>query len=312
MVHHRKIKAAIDIGTNTIRLLILKNPMTDKEEILVNKVSTVRLGKNIHSTGNISVENLDLAAAALKQYKSDCARFSPGEILAAATEAVRKANNQGILMDKFKEIFGFLPEITSGEEEAEILRFANEEFQDIYGQFILFDIGGGSTEIILESSEHPSFFSIPIGVLRIFEKDFNFRISLDSDAYDKITEEIKKDLGFLESHLPMEYIPVIGTGGTTTTLISIFKGLKEYNHYKVHNSHIPLEEIDIIFQTLNAVDLESRKRIKGMDPERADILLPGILIVRGIMEVLGENKLIVSDKGILFGLIYRSLNPQKE
>ncbi len=308
----KKNYASIDIGTNTIRLLILKNPLTKDEEIIVNLVRTARLGKNIQSTCEIPQESIETAKKIFLEYKEIIDVNKVKNLYSAATEGVRKAKNKDEILSIFEDIFLVKPEVITGEREADLLKIANSEFIKVYGQFLLFDVGGGSTEFILESTKKSRFVSIPVGILRIFEKYFKSQLSLDEKEYKIISDKLIEDLKFIIDEFTFEEIPLIGTGGTATTLSCIYKGLKKYNHYKVHHSHIPLEEIEIIFDTVNALDLESRKRLIGMDPDRADILLPGILIIKAIMETLNENKLIISDKGILFGLIYDKIHDLKK
>ncbi len=303
--------ASIDIGSNTIRLLILEEPLKKEEKILVNQVRTVRLGRNLETEKKIPEERLAAAEKVFHEYNEIIKQHEIITVVSAATESVRKAENKDELLLIFEKVFGFKPEIISGVQEAEVLKEANLEFVKIYGKFLLFDIGGGSTEFITESPKKIKSSSVPIGVLRMLEKYFKGEIRLEEKRYIEIIEEIQNEIRGSLTQVLEDEIPVIGTGGTVTTLICVFKGLKEYNHLKVHHSHIPVEEIEIILDTLNALDLEGRRKLIGVDPDRADILIPGILIVLAVLRLTKQQKLIVSDKGMLFGLIYKYIKENK-
>ena len=247
-----------------------------------------------------------------KEYFEIIKKNEVQEVIAAATEGVRKAENKDELTKRFEKVFGWFPGVISGEEEAKILKQANLEFTKIYGKFLLFDIGGGSTELIIDSPKDIEVISIPIGVLRLLERYFKNSLKLPEPRLNEIINLLKTEISENASELLNQDIPVIGTGGTVTTLICIYKGLKRYNHLKVHHSHIPVEEIENILDTLNALDLEERREIIGVDPDRADIMIPGILIILAILQLTRQHKLIISDKGMLFGLIYRFIMTGKK
>jgi len=294
----KKIRAAMDIGTNSTRLLIAAG-----DEIIHQETTITRIGEGLKDSQKIQPEPLARTIKVLKSYKekiAEIAEFSKTQKYSlVATSAMRDALNKDEVLKKIKEETGFQVEIISGEKEAELSYIGATG--DFPGKNVVIDIGGGSTEVIFQDNQDKennnatiTYTSTNLGGVRLKEnQDLQ-----DGDAIKSLFSEkipIKKIISH-ESNL-------IGVGGTITTIAAVKLGLEKYDWKKIHGLSLTLPQIKEIHEKLEALPLEERKKVPGLQPERADIITFGTKILITFMEEYNFNEIKASDKDLLFALL---------
>jgi len=310
--------AAIDVGSNTFRLLIgnVRNNMI--EDVLYERNIT-RLAEGINKGKMLKDGRIEASVAALKEFSSVIQSYGIKTVRAIGTSALREAYNADIFIRRVLADTGIPIEVISGEKEAEftlkgILSSLPDSMIAHHSIFIV-DIGGGSTEWILCRGKDPvDMGSIPIGVIKLNE---NF-ISTDPVSESDISALIGEILSSLESlkkkvgHHIDRRTCFIGTAGTFSTLASVDLQLKTYSRKQIHLHRISLSRLWDMLSQLVVLPLEERKTVIGLEPERADLIIPGIQFTINIMEIFGFDELIVSDYGLLEGVLLETLKNRDE
>lgn len=292
--------AVVDIGSNTLRLLIGNIRKNKICRVYTDRVVT-RLGKNLEENGYIKEEAIEDSINALKSFKKLSETFNVSCIIAVGTSALREAKNSSYFCEKVKESTGINVHIISGEEEAyyTLCGIMNEELEKEHSLFIV-DIGGGSTEWIEWKDQTFSIGSIPIGAIKIKEKFLN------TDSY--FEENIESARQFIEKKISIILPKVkirkfIASGGTASTLAMINFGLSTYQPKKTHMSEIDVIKFKMILKNLLSISIQERKKIKGMPADRADIICAGLIILEKIIDYLNVERLTISEYGILEGIM---------
>ena len=296
--------AAIDIGTNSMRLMLCKiegNSIANKEKELM----ITRIGKDVSKTGMITEKSFARNIDALKYFKNKADRYGAEEVYAIATSAVRDALNAGAFVADAKSQAGVDVMVISGDEEAELgLRGVMSEIQNPRETVLVIDIGGGSTELVLGSKEKTDYkVSIPAGAVRMTEQFITGNPIRNEDA-----ENMKKRLNELFEE-PLEHLSkkridrVVAIGGTATTIAAMFHNMSIYDPETVHNTIIDSKYIESIFNKLKDMSVEERWNVKGLQKERADVMPSGIFILQHIIEGLKRDSLVVSENDNLEGII---------
>lgn len=282
--------AAIDVGTNSVRLLVAE-AKNRKINYVYKDIKTTRLGEGIQQTGELQENAIKRTVDALEEFQEIIKKFKVTKICAVATSAARDAVNGDKLIKKALEK-GLELEIISGEKEA-LLSFkgATSDRQGISHQLVV-DIGGGSTEIIYALDDKVISASTQAGAVRCTEGNWT-------------EEQIKKALQpVLKRVISLPEKNLIGVGGTITSLAAIDQKLEFYNPAFVHGYKLNFDRVSNIRRELAFLNLEQRKQIKGLHPSRADIIVAGIDILLIIMSELNQDHLIVSEKDLLDGIIF--------
>jgi exopolyphosphatase/guanosine-5'-triphosphate,3'-diphosphate pyrophosphatase len=280
-----------------------------KLERLYFQRRVTRLGESVKTTGRIKSSRLSLSVDCMKDFKKRALEEGAQKIVAVGTQALREAENREEFLDIVRRVVGIDIKIISPEEEAFLtlegikagLTFKAENI-------IAFDIGGGSTEIIVADGERRSFLSVPLGVIKLSE--FVDSYPLSDKTKNLISAQIKdliKPLQ-LKSLLPPEEIkgPVlIGTGGTVTTLAGLDLSLEEYIPDMVHGHSLSLKRLEELLGILSHRRLEEIASLPGIEKGREDLIVPGLMVVIEIMKAFSMEELFVSDYGILEGIIIR-------
>ena len=296
--------AIIDIGTNSMRLMIAtinNGQIVDREKTL----ETTRMGQGIDKNGYLSGETIERNFVALKNFVGIAHKQKVEKIVAFATSALRDASNREEFIHKVEKELSLEIQLLSGEREAEI------GFKGVMGEIdterlLVIDIGGGSTEFILGSKKEgiESLTSINIGALRMTEKFI---------AHDPISAVELKDLekNIKEQLLPLKEklsligdTKIVGIAGTITTLSAMKQQMEHYDWRKIHQSTLSFKETTEILQQLIPLNIEERKKIKGLQPKRADIIIAGIVILKCIMEVFAIESIMISESDNLEGMVY--------
>ena len=322
---------AIDVGTNACRLLIAVPEMRDavggKSGALVPRVidsytANVRLGESLESTGQITDAALDRTIAALKICAARLRRRGVTHVKAIATEACRRAANAQDLVKRAEVEAGIYLTIVSPEEEAHLaaagcLQLIGREFDGA----LIFDIGGGSTELILVRRDKPlkydivAWTSVPVGVVKLAERYGGRELAARSYGsmraeLDRLFAAVKPRLGADLFH-PERY-HLLGTSGTLTTLAGIKLGLRRYERSRIDGQWLTRDEIAKITQTISSRDFAGRAEIPCVGTDRADLILPGCAILDAIMENWPCGTLRVADRGLREGLLIALLRDSQK
>lgn len=294
------MRATVDVGTNTVRMLI-GECREGRIEPLHHFRRITRLG------GRFSPENgLDPAArertlSALAEAAGLLASAGVLQVRAAGTAVLRAAPDAPRFLEAVREKTGLPLEIISGEEEAVLsARGVLAALEPKPESCFIVDIGGGSTEIILWSQGRIAFSrSHPLGVVALCETCSD--VEEEQRRIDACMADLRRDLegeGFSSLRAPL-----VGTAGTITTLAAVKLVMTDYDWRTINNTVLTKEELEGIASTLSALPPAERESYPGMEKGRGDLILPGVRIVTGVLELLGEERLIVSDFGLLEGLL---------
>ena len=290
----------IDIGTNSTKhyLAELKN---NEIKTLINETIVTRLGQNLNKTHIISAEAMDRTAKVISKYVFDAKNIDADKIIAVGTMCLREANNSTDFVKKVFAETGVNIEIISGEEEARLSHLAAISTINIGDEnIIVFDIGGGSTEFIFGNSKNINRkFSINIGASVISEK-YNLIDKINKNDIEKVISDIKNKLN--EYNIEKKEIRLIGIGGTVTTLKAVELKLESYDAEKIHNTVFDRNKLDELLDIFIEKGLKFRKEIKGLEANRANIIIGGTCIVKAILEFFDEKEFIVSDCGLRNGV----------
>jgi len=298
--------ASIDIGTNTILLLIAEvdpgrlNPLFDTETI-------VRLGEGVQHSGILSEEAMERGLKTLGEYLTRCNEMEVQKIFAIGTSALREAQNSSYFLQKVKERFDINVEIISGVEEARlsflsVVKDLNEDEKPL----LVVDVGGGSTEFILGHGTHVNqSVSLPLGSVRLTEAYL-----LSDPVRDAEWEEMNRAVQQMLFQIPHPPTPfqMVAVGGTATTLASVEMELSEFFPERIHHFELKREALKRQLSQYRSKTLEQRRRIPGLAPARADVILAGGTILYQAMEELGCRSVSINCHGIRYGLLYKKLN----
>lgn len=300
--------ASIDIGSNTVLLLIAETDDKRITKSLLNKYRMPRISKGLTSSNNISESKVAELFEVLNEYHSDIKNFNCEKVILTATAGFRKAANSVEISKMVKDRFGYVVETIDGDKEA-LYSFlgASSEIKPTKDRLII-DIGGGSTELIYGNNDQLKYTkSFPFGAVNLTEQFVdNFPVS--ESAFNKLKTEINSIFAEIKNYIP-ENVTSIAVAGTPTTLSSINKNLKTYLEKEVEYSVLKIDEIFSMakdFQPLTPEEILMKygEIVKG----RNDVIMTGALILYSIMNILGISEIICSGKGIRYGAIHYFLN----
>ncbi|MFC1415135.1 Ppx/GppA phosphatase family protein [Streptacidiphilus cavernicola] len=294
--------AAIDCGTNSIRLLVADlDPATGRLHDLDRRMTIVRLGQGVDRTGRLAPEALERTFAACRDYAAVIAGHGVSQLRFVATSASRDAENRDEFTDGVREILGVEPEVVSGDEEA-WLSFTGAT-RELLGDdrmappFLVFDLGGGSTEFVLGTDRVEAARSVDIGCVRLTERHGEDTLAMRAD--------IKQALDLAEQTVPLtSAATLVGLAGTATTVAGIALDLPAYDSAAIHHARIPLARVREVTELLLSATSEQRAAIPVMHPGRVDVIGAGALVLLAIMERTGARELVVSEHDILDGIAW--------
>ena len=272
--------AAVDLGTNTTRLLIADVEDGRLEEVAL-RVTITRLGEGVDARRRLLPLPIARVRNVLSDYRRELESLGAERVLAVATSAIRDAENGEAFLGEIQWSYGFTTQLLSGEEEAALtLRGVG----DVDDETLVLDVGGGSTEFIMR--EHA--ISVDIGSVRM-------------------TEQFGEDVDAIAAHvrplLPSGLHPTraIGVAGTITSLAALDLGLAEYDRERVHGHRLTAAAVDEQLARLAALPLDERRKVPALDPERAPVIVAGAAIVREVLAHFGLDELEASERDILHG-----------
>ncbi|MBC8284178.1 MAG: Ppx/GppA family phosphatase [Nitrospinae bacterium] len=302
--------ASIDIGSNTVRLLILESTGNKEFKLLVSKRNITRLGENMDTQGKLIEKRIAATLQVLAEFRKICLEHGDPPLFAVATSAVREASNGQEFVRRAKKETGIDIKIISWEEEARLtLEGVFWKIPHENRKIITFDIGGGSTEFILSEGKTISgFCSTSLGVVRLTEK-FITQHPVDVNEFKGLENHLRNELLTVKKQLsafPPEVL--IGTAGTVTTLAAIKNNIYPYDPEKIHGSTFSLQEAESILEDLKKQSLNERLSSKPLERGREDLIIAGIAIVLETMRAFDCEILKVSEYSLREGIILRAIN----
>lgn len=303
------VLAAIDCGTNSTRLLVSRGAGPDKQALA--RINTItRLGRGVDASGVLDPDAIERTLDALREYRAVIDEHGATRVRVTATSAARDASNSADFFDAAETILGVRPELLSGEEEARLSFLgATAELDPGDGPYLVVDIGGGSTEFIVGSTEVEAARSIDIGCVRFTEQyiehdppqpeELHACISVTDAWLDDIARELP---GMTTAKT------VVGLAGTVTTVAAVELGLLEWDRDAIHHFRLDRDAVEDVFRTLATESLEDRKHNPGLEEARADVIVAGTCILVALVRWLGVDEILVSESDILDGLV-ASLTP---
>lgn len=306
-------RAAVDIGTNTVRVLVADYHGGDRLVPVIRREAITRLGGGFTAAGGIAEEAMGRTLAALKSFRNVIFDRRVESVAAVATSVVRKAVNGNAFVQRAREEAGIEITVISGETEATLaMRGALLPVDVSYEQAFILDIGGGSTEFILTRGAKPMLIeSIDLGVVHLTES----YVRHDPPAADElhaIEQEVQAQIRSIQERFhtagllpfsPESGTILIGIAGTPTTLAALDLQLHTYDRDRVTNHTLPRNRIEEIFHRLIQRTARERLRLPGLQPGREDLIIPGAMITLEVMDRFGFSTLRVIDSGILEGII---------
>jgi len=295
-------KAVIDIGSNSI-LLLLAERKGDTYEPVFEDVREPRLGESLPRTGIISAEALERTSRALYELFSEATQFSPDEIIVFGTSPFREAKNAESVRVWLENILGYSIRVLSPEDEARLSFEATLHFFPFESNIVHLELGGLTTELIAGNKNgiiHRKTF--PLGALRITEM-FNLRPPVCESNISSAFEFALSQFSALDIK---GNFPLIATGGTITTLACYIAKDRVYVSNKYHRMRLTREEIQEAIEVFACATLDKIKELLPFAPSRADIILGGGIVFLAALEWLGRNELIVSERGVRWGVLIRS------
>jgi exopolyphosphatase/guanosine-5'-triphosphate,3'-diphosphate pyrophosphatase len=298
--------ASVDIGTNTI-LLLIAEVNEGKLKSLFEKETIVRLGEGLQKTGGLSSEAMERGLQTLAKYLEQCQAMKVQKIFAIGTSALREANNSKVFLKMVKEKLDLSIEIISGEKEAYLSFFAvARDLKEMEKPILVVDVGGGSTEFILgKGGRITQWVSLPLGSVR-FTEEFLLSDPVQEGEWGKMEKEIRKL--FINIPRPREPLSMVAVGGTATTLASVEQGLEEFVTEKIHHFILKKEALRNQLLLYRSRTIDERRKIPGLPPARADVILAGGAILYMAMDELNCSSALISCHGVRYGLLYKRLN----
>jgi exopolyphosphatase/guanosine-5'-triphosphate,3'-diphosphate pyrophosphatase len=300
--------AAIDIGTNSIRCIVVECLDDGSFRILDDEKDTVRLGEGIAETGEISAAAVARAEAALTRMRKLVTGLKVKAIDAVATSAMRKSVNGPRLVKRFSELLGSEIRVISGDEEAALAAQSALRNFDTHGKrFGVIDVGGGSVELITAQGAHvEEFYSFELGAVVMTEQFFPVDPARPTDyrRFQKhVRETVKKQLDDEKLILPT----LIGSGGTINAIGQMALQLRRNPVEGAHGLEVLRSEVVHLLAMLQRRDIKGRRDVPGLSPDRADIIVAGVGLVDTLMELFSANTLLVNAHGVREGMILEAI-----
>ncbi len=301
---------AIDIGTNSVLLVIAAASSLGLTPVL-ERASITRLGEGVDRTRQLSPAASSRTLACLREYAKDLRAHGVTRLAVVGTSALRDALGGDDFLAEAERILSVRPRVIAGVEEAQLTFRGALSGLAVTGSLLVFDVGGGSTELIVGDAgqAQPSArVSLDIGSVRLFER----HVRSDPPALPELSAleaDIERELQGASTLLSQADAPgpgqvsLVGVAGTVTTLKALQLSLPTYDAARVHGSRLSLAEVERLCELLASLPLALRQQLPGLEPKRADVIVAGALIVRQLMRRARATDIVVSDRGVRFGLL---------
>ena len=294
--------AAVDCGTNSLRLLVADVEGAHKADVH-REMRIVRLGQGVDRTGELAPGALERTRLALVDYAATCRELGVEATRMVATSATRDARNRGEFTDLVRRSLGVVPEVVSGAEEA-ALSFAGATagLDPVGGPFLVMDIGGGSTELVLGTTAVQASRSVDVGCVRLTERHLHTDPPTAAEV-EAARADVHAAIELVRAVVPVEQgRTAVGLAGSVTTIAALALGLPSYDAVAIHLARISAEQIREVTDRLLAMTRADRERLPALHPGRVDVIGAGALVLRTLVDELGLPEVLVSEADILDGI----------
>jgi exopolyphosphatase/guanosine-5'-triphosphate,3'-diphosphate pyrophosphatase len=306
--------AAIDCGTNSIRLLVAEvDGATGQLVDLDRRMEIVRLGEGVDRTGRLAPEAIERTRVALAGYAARIDQLGADRVRMVATSASRDASNAGGFRAMVTSTLGVAPEVVTGDEEARLSFDGAVRGLTVPGPYLVVDIGGGSTEFVVGAAGGSpavrAAISVDIGCVRMTERHLGGDPPSPEQvaaAERDVSREVVRALAAVDHAVGRT---LVGVAGTVTTVAALALGLPAYDPDRIHHARISAADVRRITGELLAADVAGRRALPVMHPGRADVIGAGALILRTVVALTGADSVIASEHDILDGIAWSLVDP---
>ena len=294
--------AVIDVGTNSVKFHVGERRPGDSWKTIADRAEITQLGEGLETSGVLQPAAIARTTDAVAAMADEARRNGVAAIAAAGTAGLRIASNASELIDAVQKRCGVAIEVVSGEEEARLAYLAATSALDLGGgTLVVFDTGGGSSQFTFgHGTKVDERFSVDVGAVRFTE-----RYGLDAAVSEPVLEEaltaIAADLARLDGRPAPDGL--VGMGGVITNLVAVKQALVTYDPEVVQGAVLDRDEVDRQLELYRTRSADERRELVGLQPKRAEVILAGACIVRTVLDKLGRDSLVVSDRGLRHGLL---------
>lgn len=299
----------IDIGSNSIRLVVYEITDAGAYRVIDEAKESARLGGRISPGGEIGGSDIAYIADTLDRFKLLCTAHGAQRIRAVATAAVRNASNAAAVVSALRERTGLAVEVLSGADEGRLGFLGMANTLDVTDG-LLIDIGGGSTEVTrFKDRRIEQSVSFPFGAVNAMKR-FGKNGELHPEGAKELRSMIQEAVASEPWLTEQPGLPLVGLGGTVRALCKIDQRSRRYSLPLMHNYRITAEDAANWVTVLQSMTMEQRKKIEGLSKDRADIIVPGLLILHTIFQLAGASHYIISGAGLRDGIFFETLRPE--
>jgi exopolyphosphatase/guanosine-5'-triphosphate,3'-diphosphate pyrophosphatase len=290
--------AAVDIGTNSVRLLITDGHGAQLERLM----QITRLGQGVDQSGSLHPDAIARTIAVLSEYGASMKKHAVGRVRAVATSAARDAENSAAFFDAVERALGLRPELLAGDEEAALsFQGATAGLDPELGPFLVVDIGGGSTELVLGSAAPEALISVDMGCVRMTERHLKSDPPT-TEQIDACFADVRRLLVEVRQAIDVRRARrMIGLAGTITSLAALQKGLRRYDPEQTHHALLTRDQVRALFARLSSTTIAGRRSMLA-EPKRAEVIVGGAAVLLTLLQELDFEELMVSEADILDGL----------
>jgi exopolyphosphatase / guanosine-5'-triphosphate,3'-diphosphate pyrophosphatase len=295
-------QAVIDVGTNSVKFHVGERAADGTWRTVVDRAEVSRLGEGIEQTGAIALAAIERTALAIAGMTAEAGQLGVGGVTAVGTMGLRTASNSHAFLELVKQHCGVAIEVIAGDEEGRLAYLAVQSGLGLGdGALVIFDTGGGSTQFTFgQGTRVDGRFSVNVGAVRYTER-FRLDQSVSATVLQQVIDDMAADLSALDGVAPPDAL--VGMGGAVTNITAVMHGLARYDPDLVQGSVLDRSEVHRQIEQYRAIPAEERRRIVGLQPKRAEVILAGACIVLTVMDKLGKPSLSVSDRGLRHGLL---------
>jgi exopolyphosphatase/guanosine-5'-triphosphate,3'-diphosphate pyrophosphatase len=295
--------AVIDVGTNSVKFHVGEKRADGTWTTVVDRSEVTRLGEGLGASGGAFTPNaMQRTAAAIAGMAAEAQHERAAALAAVGTMGVRTARNSGDFIALVEQRCGVRIEVIPGNEEARLAYLAVKGGLGLgAGSLVIFDTGGGSSQFTFGRGDAVTEqYSLNVGAVR-FAEGYGLAGVVSPADLERAMDAIGAELSRLESAAPPDVL--VGMGGAVTNLTAVMLGLGKYDPEAVQGAALPAREVDRQIELYRSTPTEERRRIVGLQPKRAEVILAGACIVRTVMRKLRKDQLTVSDRGLRHGLL---------
>jgi exopolyphosphatase / guanosine-5'-triphosphate,3'-diphosphate pyrophosphatase len=294
--------AVIDLGTNSVKLHVAERDAAGHWTRVLDRSEVTRLGEGLAETGRIAPGAQQRTLVAIQGMVADARRLGAAQVVAVGTMGMRSAANSGDFIAAVRDACGITIDVIGGDEEARLAYLAVQDSLGIPGGLVVvFDTGGGSTQVTLgRDGQVLDRFSLNLGAARLTER-FGLAGPVSQETLDAARAAIGGELGRLDSLARPDAL--VGMGGAVTNLTAVSLALSPYDPERIQGATLTRAEVEGQIARYATLDAEGRRAIPGLQPGRAEVILAGALVVLTLMDMLGQERLSVSDRGLRHGVL---------